>query len=296
MSIDFTPLTPNIGIEASGVDLSEPLGDNAFKTLYDAFAEHTVLLIRGQKLTPEQHVAFGRRFGELGRHVLAENAHPEQPDIFVVSNVKENGEYIGRAKAGWFWHADFSYQEIPAQASIMHTYETPECGGDTMFASSGAAFEALSPPMQAFLETLSAVHDFQLGSSRYQNRLNRQQLIKQTHFKERPPVSHPIVRSHPDTGRKSLFVDPGYTDYIEGLTRAESDNLLAYLAHHVTQPQFVYRHRWQVGDILCWDNRSCWHCAIGDYSDDERRLMHRVTVKGTPIDGTRVLESDAAAE
>lgn len=282
MSVTFTPLTPNIGIEAAGVDLSQPLGDNVFKSLYDAFARHSVLLVRGQNLTPDQHVAFAKRFGELDRHVLAENLMTEHPEIFVVSNVKENGEYVGRAKAGWFWHSDFSYQEIPAQASIMHTHECPDAGGDTMFASAGAAFDALSPAMQGFLENLTAVHDFRLGSSRVQNRINKQQLIKQKHFDERPPVSHPVVRVHPDTGRKTLFVDPGYTDYIEGLTREESDNLLDYLARHTTQPQFVYRHHWRPGDILCWDNRGAWHCAIGDYGDDDRRLMHRVTVKGTP--------------
>lgn len=283
MSVEFKPLTPNIAIEATGVDLSEPLGDNVFNALYDAFAKHSILLIRDQNLTPDQHVSFAKRFGELDRHVLAENLMPGQPEIFVVSNIKENGEFIGRAKAGWFWHSDFSYQEIPAQASIMLTLECPDAGGDTMFASAGAAYDALSPALQSFLEGLSAIHDFQLGSSRVQNRLNKQQLIKQKHFGERPPVSHPVVRIHPDTGRKTLFVDPGYTDYIEQLTREESDNLLDYLARHVTQPQFVYRHHWQPGDILCWDNRGAWHCAIGDYADEERRLMHRVTVKGTAV-------------
>jgi taurine dioxygenase len=283
MSVEFKPLTPNIAIEATGVDLSEPLGDNVFNTLYDAFAKHSILLIRDQNLTPEQHVAFAKRFGELDRHVLAENLMPDQPEIFIVSNVKEKGEYIGRAKAGWFWHSDFSYQEIPAQASIMHTLECPEAGGDTLFASAGSAFEALSKPMQAFLETLTAVHDFRLGSTHHHNRLNKQQQIKETHFNERPPVSHPVVRTHPDTGRKTLFVDPGYTDYIEGLTEEESDNLLDYLACHTTQPQFIYRHHWHPGDILCWDNRGAWHCAIGDYGDEDRRLMHRVTVKGTAV-------------
>ncbi|HAA91047.1 MAG: taurine dioxygenase [Rhodospirillaceae bacterium] len=281
MAVEFTKLTPNIGIEAHGIDLAEPLGDNVFKSLYDAFATNSVLLIRGQKLTPDQHVAFAKRFGELDRHVLSENLMSDNPEIFVVSNVKEKGEYVGRAKAGWFWHSDFSYQEIPAQASIMHTLECPTAGGDTLFASAGAAFDALSPSMQSFLEGLTAVHDFALGSSIVQNRLNKQQMIKQEHFNERPPVSHPVVRVHPDTGRKTLFVDPGYTDYIEELTREESDNLLDYLGRHATQPQFVYRHHWQPGDILCWDNRGAWHCAIGDYDDDERRMMHRVTVKGT---------------
>ena len=281
MSVEFKLLTPHIAIEALGMDLSEPLGDNVFNTLYDAFAKHSILLIRDQKLTPEQHVAFAKRFGELDRHVLRENSLPDQPEIFVVSNIKEKGKFIGRAKAGWFWHSDFSYQEIPAQASIMHTLESPDAGGDTMFASAGAAFDALSPTLQRFLEKLTAIHDFQLGSSRVQNKLNKQQLIKQKHFDDRPPVSHPVVRIHPDTGRKTLFVDPGYTDYIEQLTREESDNMINYLADHVTQPQFVYRHHWEPGDILCWDNRGAWHCAIGDYSDDDRRLMHRVTVKGT---------------
>ena len=267
MSVEFKSLTPNIGVEAAGVNLVKPLDDKVFNTLYDAFVEHSILLIRGQQLTPKQHVAFAKHFGDLDRHVLAENLMPDQPEVFIVSNVKEKGEYIGRAKAGWFWHSDFSYQEIPAQASIMHTLECPEAGGDTLFASAGAAFEALSSQMQTFLESLTAVHDFQLGSSRIQNRVNKQQAIKQAHFDERPPVSHPVVRIHPDTGRKTLFVDPGYTDYIEGLTREESDNLLAYLAYHTTQPQFVYRHHWQPGDILCWDNRGAWHCAIGDYSN-----------------------------
>ena len=134
MNVSVKPLTPHIAVEARGVDLSKALGDNVFKTLYDAFAKHSYL-IRDQKLTPEQHVAFAERFGELDRHVLTENSLPEQPEIFVVSNIKEKGKFIGRAKAGWFWHSDFSYQEIPAQASIMHTLECPDVGGDTMFAS-----------------------------------------------------------------------------------------------------------------------------------------------------------------
>ena len=182
MSVEFKLLTPHIAIEALGMDLSEPLGDNVFNTLYDAFAKHSILLIRDQKLTPEQHVAFAKRFGELDRHVLTENSLPDQPEIFVVSNIKEKGKFIGRAKAGWFWHSDFSYQEIPAQASIMHTLECPDAGGDTMFASAGAAFDALSPTLQRFLEKLTAIHDFQLGSSLVQNKLNKQQLIKQKHY------------------------------------------------------------------------------------------------------------------
>ena len=282
MALNLRPLTPAIGIEATGIDLADLLDDTVFQSLYDAFAKHSVLLIRNQKLTPTQHVTFAKRFGELDSHVLAENMLDGQPEIFVVSNIKENGKNIGREKAGWFWHSDFSYQEIPAQASIMHAIEVPEAGGDTMFASNGEAYDGLSKKMQDFLEEVNAIHDFRMGIQRYTQYNNTAQPINEQVYKDRPPVSHPVVRNHPDTMRKTLFANPGYTSHFEGLTRAESDNLLKFLHRHGTQPHFVYRHKWQPGDILCWDNRGAWHCAIGDYDDDDRRLMHRVTVKGQP--------------
>lgn len=271
------PLSPAIGARVTGVDLAGSLDNSTFSALFDAFNRHSVLVFPDQEITPEQHIAFSRRFGPLEKHVLAENLLDGYPELYVLSNVREQGKPKGRAKAGWFWHSDLSYQEIPSVGSVLYAIEVPEVGGDTMFASGFAAYDALSDTMKTLLADLRAEHDFRQGYEKYSSRWAEP--MPEESFAARPPVEHPVIRSHPETGRKSIYVNPGYTTRIVGMTPEESEALLGFLHAHCTRPEFVYRHRWQAGDVLMWDNRSSMHHAIGDYGD-ARRYMHRTTISG----------------
>ena len=277
MTANVQQLSTAIAARISGVDLSRPLDDSTFRTIRDAFNHHSVIVVPAQDITPAQQVAFSRRFGELDVHVLEENLIDGQPEIFVVSNVRDADKPKGRAKAGWFWHSDFSYQEKPSLGSALYAIEVPDTGGDTMFASMYAAHGALSETMKGLLADLEAEHDFRQGYDKYSR--HWAEPVPESAFAARPPVVHPVIRTHPDTGRKCVYVNPGYTTRIIGMNRAESEALLGFLHTHCTRPEFVYRHRWQVGDVVMWDNRSAMHHAIGDYGD-ARRYMHRTTVAG----------------
>lgn len=270
-------LIPTFGARITGVDLSRSLEDVIFRKIFNAFHEHSVVVFPGQNISPEQHIDFSRRFGELEVHVLKENLLDGYPEIFVVSNLMENGKPKGRAKAGWFWHSDLSYQAMPSLGSLLYAIEVPECGGDTMFSGMEPAYDALSDTMKRLLSTLHAEHDFRQGYEKYTSRWGPK--MSEESFKARPPVVHPVIRTHPETGRKSVYVNPGYTTRIVDMSREESDALLEFLYAHCTRPEFVYRHRWHVGDLLMWDNRSVMHHAIGDYGS-ARRYMHRTTVTG----------------
>ena len=277
MRVDVQQLSPAIGVRVSGVDLSRPLDDSAFGVIRDAFNHHSVIVVPGQDITPARQIAFSRRFGDLEVHVLKDNVIEGQPEIFVVSNVRDADKPKGRAKAGWFWHSDFSYQEKPSLGSALYAIEVPDAGGDTMFASMYAAHDALSETMKRLLSNLKAEHDFRQGYEKYTR--HWAEPVPESAFAARPPVVHPVIRTHPETGRKCVYVNPGYTTRIMGMNREESEALLGFLHAHCTRPEFVYRHRWQVGDLVMWDNRSAMHHAIGDYGD-ARRYMHRTTVAG----------------
>ena len=277
MRVDVRQLSPAIGVRVSGVDLSRPLDDSAFGEIRDAFNHYSVIVVPGQDITPARQIAFSRRFGDLEVHVLKDNVIEGQPEIFVVSNVRDADKPKGRAKAGWFWHSDFSYQEKPSLGSALYAIEVPDTGGDTMFASMYAAYDALSETMKGLLADLEAEHDFRQGYEKYTR--HWAEPVPESAFAARPPVVHPVIRTHPETGRKCVYVNPGYTTRIMGMSREESEALLGFLHAHCTRPEFVYRHRWQVGDLVMWDNRSAMHHAIGDYGD-ARRYMHRTTVAG----------------
>ncbi|MEZ5909255.1 MAG: TauD/TfdA family dioxygenase [Hyphomicrobiaceae bacterium] len=275
MTIHVKPISSAIGAVIEGVDLAQPLDNETFNTLYDAFNRHSVLLLRNQSMSPEQHVAFSRRFGELEQHVLKSDLLPGLPEVYVLSN-----KGFGRAKAGWFWHTDLSYQKIPSKASFLHGLEIPSMGGDTMFASTAAAYDALSDKMKAFLDTLTAEHDFRQGYEKYSKRWAAP--IPEEAFKARPPVIHPVVRTHPETGRKSLYVNEGYTTRIMELSHEESEALLNFLFRHSTRAEFVYRHHWSARDLVMWDNRATIHQALSDYN--EPRYMHRTTISGDIVE------------
>lgn len=277
--------TATLGAEILGVDLSRDLDDAVFGDIVDLFHNHEVVFFRNQSLSPERHVAFSRRFGELERHVRKDCCRPGYPEIFVVSNVLENGKPIGTRDAGLFWHSDLCYLREPSRGSVFYAREVPHDAqgrplGDTMFASMTAAYQSLPDATKRRLTGLKAVQSYAKGYYRDRKSGPRPPLTEEQ--KQRTPdVEHPVVRTHPYTGKKCLFVNEGYTARIAGVDEAESESLLAELFGHVTRPEFVYRHQWRVGDLLIWDNCSTQHRAVTDYDLPQRRLMERTTLRGT---------------
>jgi len=274
-----------LGAEILGVDLSRNLDDAVFREIVDLFHEHEVVFFRNQQLTPEQHVAFSRRFGELEQHVRKDCCRPGYPELFVVSNVLENGKPIGSQDAGLFWHSDLCYLKEPSRGSLFYAREVPidaqgKPVGDTMFASASAAYDALHDADKRRLEGLKAINSYAKGYYRDRKSGPRKPLTEEQKSKT-PDVAHPVVRTHPFTGKKCLFLNEGYTASIVGMDPKESDALLARLFGHATRPEFVYRHQWRVGDFLLWDNCSTQHRAVMDYQLPQRRLMERATLCGT---------------
>jgi len=270
------PITPVLGAEVADVDLSKPLTDGVFDAIRGAFDRHSVLVFRDQDLTPEQHVAFSRRFGPLMVHVFTEDLLDGHPEIYRLSNVVVDGVRQGRPDAGQYWHSDLTYETRPSLGSVMYALEVPPVGGDTMFASTAHAFEQLSPVMQGMLEGLTAIHEFGHAFGRTNTRSIE---VAQETLDRRPPVEHPVVRVHAGTGRKCLFVNPGFTVKIKGMADAESDMLLGFLYRHMTRPEWVLRHRWRKRDVVMWDNRALLHSGVGDYDASTPRHMHRTTIE-----------------
>jgi taurine dioxygenase len=274
-----------LGAEIVGVDLSRNIDDAVFREIVDLFHEHEVVFFRNQKLTPEQHVAFSRRFGELEIHVRQDCCRPGFPELFVVSNVIENGKPIGSQDAGLFWHSDLCYLKEPSRGSLFYAHEVPHDAqgkpvGDTMFASATAAYNALSDADRKKIAGLQAINSYAKGYYRDRKSGPRKPLTEEQQ-KKTPDVPHPIVRTHPFTGRKCLFLNEGYTASIVGMDKQEGDALLERLFEHASRPEFVYRHQWRVGDFLLWDNCSTQHRAVIDYQLPQRRRMERATLCGT---------------
>ena len=269
-----------LGAEISGVDLAAPESDNVFPLIHEAFLDHAVLVLRGQDLSPQRLVAVAKRFGPLEAHVLSQFNMKEAPEILMISNVKKDGKPIGAIHAGQYWHSDLSYTRTPTLASLLHSKSVPSYGGDTMFASMTRAYDALSHAMKGFLGTLTAVHDYTNAYDNYFAHLSDRPPLTEAEKARVPPVVHPVVRTHPETGKKALYVNPGFTRRICELSPAESRALLDHLFAHCQQPHFIYRHRWARGDLLIWDNRCTCHHAVADYDMSEARHMIRASVQG----------------
>jgi taurine dioxygenase len=273
-----------LGAEVTGIDVGQPMSDETFKRIEDAFHEHCVIVFRDQHLTPEGHTGFSRRFGDLAVHVLRQYNDPQVPEVLVLSNIVENGKPLGIQDAGQYWHTDLSYTAEPSRCSLLYAVEIPfENGvalGDTVFVNTAAAYEALSDDMKRKLAGLKATHDYQARYRRMQQGGTRVDL-EEDQKNAVPTVVHPVVRTHPFTGRKCLYVNEGFTVEIVGMPKTESDALLADLYEHVTDERFMYRHRWQVGDLLMWDNCSTQHNAVANYGPHQRRHMRRTTVRGS---------------
>lgn len=286
----------NLGAEITGIDLSKPLDDALFKQVHDAFFDNQVVVFRDQHLEPEQQIAFTRRFGELEQHVRKESRLAGQPEIFIISNlIDENGKAVGAMDAGRFWHSDLSYKQQPSMLSALYSIEVPEKGGkiygDTQYASTVAAYEHLPDDMKKRIEGLSAVHSYafyrkknraaQQEEARQGGRVIHEAELSDDVLKTVPDMAFPIVRTHPVTGKRTLFVNEAHTSHIVGMDQAESDLILNQLYRHIVKPEFRHTHAWKKGDLLMWDNTSAQHKATFDYDLPLRRLMYRTTVRGS---------------
>ena len=267
MSFEIRPLSDALGAEGIGIDLTQPIDDAAFTVLHKAHLNYQVLVFREQQLTPQQQIDFSVRFGPLDKHPSQGKAHLEgYPDILVVSTKTENGKDVGIRNAGPAWHSDLAYMEQPALGSMLYALELPDSGGNTGFANMYAACEALPKDLREAVE-------------------KRRALFCSTRNKELKAL-HPILRTHPETGRKSIFVNPQLTHRINDMADDESDALLAEIYDHCRKPNFIYWHRWQPGDLTFWDNRCVLHIADHKRLDDPNyiRHMHRTTIAGdTPF-------------
>jgi taurine dioxygenase len=271
--LTLTRLTPTIGALVEGLRIGESLDESQFEAIQAALVQHHVLFFRDQSLTPVQHRDFAARFGQLHLHPIYPN-HPEAPEIIVLDtdlvDLKDNA----------IWHTDVTFTERPPMGSVLVARVLPETGGDTLWASNSAAYDALSPAMQEFLLPLTATHDIaqsfpaeRFGMSREAN--ERLEAAK----RKNPPVSHPVIRTHPISKRRGLFVQDGFTTHINELSPAESRALLTFLYRHSVKPEFTVRWKWRDGDVAFWDNRNTLHYATDDYRP-ARRVMNRATIIG----------------
>ena len=261
--IDVETLTPTIGAVVHGADLTQPVGDELFSEIHDAWMEHLVLFFRDQAMTPEQHLAFGRLFGELHIHPAAPYAHG-RPELMVIHTDKDSFRNNGSG-----WHSDVSADEKPPMASILHLQEVPSDGGDTLWANMYAAYDALSAKMKEILDPLTALHAADYTGYYSDHEPQR----------ESPRAEHPVIRTHPVTKKKVLFVNRGFTRRIKELSRSESRELLHFLFEHAQNPAFHCRFQWQENSVALWDNRCTQHLAIWDYHPQTRSGI-RVTVTG----------------
>jgi taurine dioxygenase len=267
-TIEVRKLNPVIGAEIFGVDLSKDLGNQQFQEVHDALMDNLVIFFRDQTMTIDQHKAFGARFGKLHIHPNAPQELKDHPEVLVIK-ADEKSKHV----AGEEWHSDVTSDPEPPMGSILHMQTVPpDGGGDTMFSNMYAAFEALSSPIKKLIEPMTAIHD---SAKAHGYRLKQGDRADMT----LPRAEHPIVRTHPVTGRKALFVNRAFTTRIVGLKQHESDALLAMLCNHVETPEFMCRFRWRENSVAFWDNRSAQHRAIFDYHPN-RRYGLRVTVTG----------------
>ena len=287
MTVSIQPFDSALGAEVHGVDLSRPIADADFAVIEEAYRSRSVLLFRDQTLTPRQHIEFSRRFGRLEIHVLDQWRHPEHPEILIVSNVKDGERHVGVPHAGRYWHTDLSYMQAPSRGSLLYALEIPEEDGrslgDTRYTSTVAAYEALPDDVKARIADLSATFSLAHHRSKLMaDGADRSPLTEEQQAKV-PTAVHRIVQTHPVTGRKCLFVNEGHTVEILDYPKEEGRALLDMLCRHATRPEFVYRHRWRVGDVLMWDNVATQHIASFDYVLPQRRYLHRTTLEGVAL-------------
>lgn len=278
-SFEIRPLAGHVGAEIIGLDLRLPLNDQDFASIHRAHLDYHVVVFRDQRITPQQQIDFSRRFGVLQIHVLKQFLLAGHPEILIVSNIVENGQPVGLGDAGKYWHSDLSYKELPSLGSMLHAQELPSEGGDTLFADMHRAWDTLPSALREAVEGRQAVHSYTARYSEGKNAANWRPTLTAEQLAQVVTVAHPVVRTHPENGRKALFVSEGFTTHIVGLPEDESRDLLQQLYAHSVRADNVYRHQWQAHDMVFWDNRSLIHLAAG-CPDHLRRKLYRTTIQG----------------
>ncbi|MEL0089456.1 MAG: TauD/TfdA family dioxygenase [Rhodospirillales bacterium] len=270
------PFDAALGAEVSNINLSNPLREDQFEVIEKAFVEHKVLVFRNQPLTDDQHLAFAARFGPLEGHINTPTRHKRLADVQVFSNVNEDGSTTGyHPELGTYvWHTDKSYVAEPSLTTVLRSPAIASLGGDTMFTNTQAAYEDLDPETRHKIAGLKAEHSWKRSREKVGEKPATAEQIAAA-----PPVQHPIVRTHPITGKKGIYVG-SHASHIPSLEYDAGVELLKQLELHATQEQYIYRHKWQVNDVLMWDNRSTMHCVTPYDAAKEKRTVHRVVVKG----------------
>ncbi len=266
--LEITLLTPDIGAEIRGVDLATPLADETISAIRAAWLDHLVLFFPDQDLTPAAQVAFARRFGEITEGHPVEPALPGHPNVLPIDSTKDRVD---------FWHTDVTFMHKPPAGSLLYAVELPTVGGDTMWTTTRAAFDSLAPPLQQFSSELTAIH----FDAHYAQVIadGGGQDWDGRHLERLWPVEHPVVRVHPETGRRNLFVNPQFTVGLKGFSGPQANGVLAVLYDHMIRPEFTVRYRWRPRTLAFWDNRATMHYGVYDYQGS-RRTMHRVTLRG----------------
>jgi taurine dioxygenase len=275
--LEIRPLSAALGAEVTGIDL-KTLDDGDFAKIYDAFLQYIVLVFRDQELAMEDFLAHGRRYGPLRPHIVQKSRHTVFPELMVMDNKivdtkkgAETNPSVNLVKRGAVWHTDTSYDYVTCKATQLYSRAIPSRGGDTLFASAYAIYDALPEALKRRIEGLSATY-------KYGGRLKREVQLLEDEDRVRPAAVHALVRVHPETGRKAIYFNPGQAMEIAGLGKAESEDLIAELTGHVESPDGDYRHVWQVDDLIIWDNRCLVHAATGDYPPEERRIHWRTSM------------------
>ena len=284
--MEITPSGQTLGARITGIDLAQPLSDGDLRAVLRALGAHGVLCFPRQTMDPDQLSAFGSRFGELEINVANAYHEPNHPEMMILSNMKKDGRQIGANDAGQGWHTDMSYSRDIALANILHAQHVPmrngKSMGETQFRNMHAAYDDLPDALKHKLEGRTATHDFEKFWEVMRHRPgSRRPALTDEQKRKKPPVSQPLVRVHPLTGRKVLYANPGYTMWIDGMDRDESGVILDYLFRHQERADFLYAHHWAVGDVLMWDNIGTVHNAIADYMPSEPRYMRRAQVMAT---------------
>ena len=278
--MNINPLSAVCGAEVVGLDCGSKIDGATFDALRQAFVDHNVLVFRNQTLSPDQHEAFSERWGPLKGHVLKQYLLPGHSALLVISNKKDDqGEPVGIEDAGRYWHTDVSYEAVPPLGSLLYGLEVPDTGGDTLFASQYHAYDNVPSNLKERIATLKARHRFNYVQIQETDDSQRKPLTDEQKA-ELVGAVHPVVRTHPESGRKALYVNPGFTEAVVGIDEDEGRALLDTLFGYATDPAVIFRHRWQPRDLVFWDNRCLMHHAT-PYPADSIRHMHRTTVVGT---------------
>lgn len=270
------PLSNALGAEISGIDITGEVSDAQIDAIRSIWNQYHIILFRGVDWTPAQQIAFSSRFGSLDPHDATPfSRHEDHPEVIVITNKERNGKPSDTRNTGRNWHSDYAYTGRPAAASMLYCLEMPEVGGNTMFCNMARAYDELSDKMKQVVEGLHSVYDFSLVAGLAER---TPEYVKEQ-LRLNPPIAHPAVRVHPDSGVKALYVSERVSHF-DGMTQAESLPLIKYFCDHATRPENVYRHSWLPGDFIGWDNRTTMHVALADFDPKQPRHMTRTTVQG----------------